>query len=325
MSCGDLYFEKFRHQYSLLSAYFRHSLSLEADQLDVNSFASLELKRDNFNRALATEIEQCRSRSPHLFATRYSGTFFGIKQAIEADAIVAALKDRQTACKSADDKLRWGTIALGRALLKISNSPGHFAQYLKPKATTYRRYLALRRRSLWAEWLASTACLGPLGDPEWRRGNRAFNQDSLALLPRLARAKAEIGVIYADPPYTNDQYSRFYHLLETLCLYDYPKTTGAGLYRPNRFHTAFSIKSKAAHALQTLVETSAKTGADLILSYPRGGVAIEAGADIPRMLRRNFRRVEVCHSAPQQHSTFGASKGSARAEATEVVYLARSA
>ena len=33
----------------------------------------------------------------------------------------------------------------------------------------------------------------------------------------------DVRVIYADPPYTRDHYSRFYHGLETLSLRDYQR------------------------------------------------------------------------------------------------------
>ena len=41
-------------------------------------------------------------------------------------------------------------------------------------------------------------------------------------LPRSSSAQKGVAVIYADPPYTRDHYSRFYHVLETLCLRDCP-------------------------------------------------------------------------------------------------------
>jgi adenine-specific DNA-methyltransferase len=325
LTCGDIYFERFKSQCDLLSVHFENSLAIEKDLQEVDTFTKLEGKISKLKRALSKEIAECNVRSPHLFITTYAGTFFGIQQAIEADAIVAALRAAKGTRRISADNFRWGIIALGRALLKIANSTGHFAQYLTPKAGNYRRYIRLRKRSLWAEWLSSTASLSPLGAIEWRRGNRVFHQDCLALIPKLARDKADVSVIYADPPYTDDQYSRFYHVLETLCLYDYPAVTGTGLYRTNRFQTPFSHKSKAVNSLSMLIEGSARTGADLVLSYPSTGLAIEAGADVGRMLRKHFKRVEICRSLPHKHSTFGASKGPAHAEAIELIYLARSA
>jgi len=325
LACGDLYFDDFKSQRDRLVRHFERSVAVEQELQAVEFFAKLESHNAKFERILAKEVAVCRVRSPHLFATTYSGTFFGIRQSIEADSIVAAMKIARRSGRIGPDDYRWGIIALGRALLKIANSTGHFAQYLTPKATNYRRYIRLRKRSVWAEWLSSIALLSPLGAADWRRGNRVFRQDALTLIPKLALKNSEISVIYADPPYTDDQYSRFYHVLETLCLYDYPTVTGAGLYRKDRFRTPFSLISEAPSSILSLIEASARTGADLVLSYPSEGLAIKAGADVGRMLRKNFKRVEMCRSMSHKHSTFGASKGSAHADATEMIYLARSA
>jgi adenine-specific DNA-methyltransferase len=325
LTCGDVHFERFSAHRDLLKKYFENSLAAEGDLLMSPSFATFESKLAKLGRTLASDIAGCRARSAHLFATTYSGTFFGVRQSIEADAIVSALNAARNERRITTDNARWGTVALGRSLLKIANSTGHFAQYLKPKTANFRRYIALRKRSLWAEWLSSIAAISPVGDAAWRKLNKAFNQDSLSLIPRLAKSKAEVSVIYADPPYTDDQYSRFYHVLETLCLYDYPTVTGAGLYRPGRFQTPFSIKSRASEALNKLIEASARTGADLVLSYPSDGLASQASVDIRGILKKHFKRVEVCRSIPHQHSTFGASKGKAQEATTELIYLARSA
>ena len=49
-------------------------------------------------------------------------------------------------------------------------------------------------------------------------------------------------VVYADPPYTSDHYSRYCDLYETLILYDYPLSEATGRYRPDGFFSRFSIK-----------------------------------------------------------------------------------
>src|SRR5690606_8432952 len=61
------------------------------------------------------------------------------------------------------------------------------------------------------------------------------------------------GFIYADPPYTDMQYSRYFHLLNTLVDYQYPEMTiyrgslSKGLYTENRYQSPLSQKSKAIH------------------------------------------------------------------------------
>lgn len=325
LTCADLTFPHFQIQRDRLTQKYKKSLSTESELVKANSFSEFKIHFEALAKQLLLANKSCHVRSPHLFAITYSGTYFGIKQAIEADSIIAALMKAKLDKTISNDEHRWMIIALGRAMLKVANSTGHFAQYLKPKADSYRRYIALRKRSMWTEWLSSISLLTPVADIEWRRGNRVFNQDSLTLIPKLVRKKIEIGVIYADPPYTDDQYSRYYHLLETLCLYDYPEVSGTGLYRHRRYQTPFSIKSKASAAIQKLIESCAKTGADLVLSYPTNGLVCEAGTDIRSLLRGKFKRVEVCHSVTHKHSTFGASKGPAKTNITELVYLARSA
>jgi adenine-specific DNA-methyltransferase len=324
LTYGDINFDSYRKTQLSLSRSFRSSLATEQELLQATSYNAFQTRLSKLLRTLSKEATKCRARSPHLFATTYSGSYFGIAQAIDADAIHAALSAARENRSISADEHRWGLIALGRSLLKVANSTGHFAQPLKPKPETFRRYIALRRRPLWSEWLESTAVMSPVGSRIWRKQNRAFNKDSLKLIPHFARVAADMSVIYADPPYTDDQYSRFYHVLETLCLYDYPKVTGVGLYRPNRFQASFSHIAKSADALSALIESSAKTGADLILSYPTNGLAIKAGASVQSLLKKHFRRVEVCRSMTHEHSTFGASKGAAKAPATELIYLARS-
>lgn len=325
LSCGDIHFPNFRRQRRVLFQRFSKSLAAEQELLSSETFRQFSQRLKIIRQSLILETNLCGLNSARLFATTYAGTYFGIKQAIDTDSIIASIHRSHSQKEITPDEQRWCFIALGRALLKIANSTGHFAQYLNPKPNNFQRYLALRRRPLWAEWLTSLAGLVPVGERDWRKRNKAFNQDTLSLIPRLARAKADIGVIYADPPYTDDQYSRFYHLLDTLILYDYPAVTGVGLYRPNRFQTPFSVKSKAPAALQRLIEVSARTGADLVLSYPTNGLASTAGANVRAMLRKYFRRVEISRTVEHLHSTFGASKGPARAPATELIYLARSA
>lgn len=323
LECADIHFQPYRQHRQKLQNIFASSLLAENNLLAADSFAQFEAREKQLSLEIQRDALQCRLRLPHLFSITYAGNYFGVQQAIEADAIVHALTSCRINRKTSLDQSRWGHVALGRALLKIANSTGHFAQFLKPKETTLRRHITLRKRSLWTEWLISIGVMAPVGSAGWRRHNKAFRQDCLRLLPVLAKSKAEVSVIYADPPYTDDQYSRYYHVLETLIRYDYPQVNGAGLYRPNRFRTPFSLKSLAADAMNKLISGAAKTGADLVLSYPANGLLVRAGHDIRSMLRKSFARVEVADEISHKHSTFGASKGASHSQTTELIYFAR--
>jgi adenine-specific DNA-methyltransferase len=320
---ADLLFDGFDAHRERLAQQHCRSLSAEVALLQSTSFGSFLKVGAQVSKARASEVANVR-RWCNVFTLTYSDSYFGIRQSIDADAILTAIRAAHRRGWISDDRRRWFTIALGRALLRIANSTGHFAQYLKPHRSSYKRHISQRKRNLWDEFLFSTGELAPVGDAAWRRQNKSFNQDSLELLPLFRTAKRSPSVVYADPPYTDDQYSRFYHIFETLVLYDYPLTSGAGLYRPNRFSSPFSLKSKASAAFHTLVSAVADIGADLVLSYPTNGLLHDAGTCPKSILSKYYRKVECCYSLAYSHSTFGASKGPARSKVTERIYLAQS-
>jgi adenine-specific DNA-methyltransferase len=319
---ADLHFDLFEEHQRKLTKMFYDALAGEKDLLSADSFEIFSTRKTKLSKILSSDVAKLRSRRGALFSTTYSDNYFGLLQAIEIDSIIYSISFTHESGQISDDHKRWLILALGRALLKIANSTGHFAEFLKPKQSTYKRFLRQRRRTLWSEWLYSIGELQPSGPQSWRRFNRSFNEDSLSLLPRLRRKKERPAVVYADPPYTDDQYSRYYHLLDTLILYDYPNVTGAGLYRPLRFQTPFSVKSKAVRAFENLISSTAALGADMVLSYPSNGLIHEAGVDPLDLLRKHFQNVKRCCSLPYSHSTFGASKGAAHSDVTELIYLA---
>jgi adenine-specific DNA-methyltransferase len=323
IAAADLHWDLFEEHRHHLEKRFKPSLVAEDELLESTGFTVFSKRSIRLEKQLKQTLGRVRQRQYTLFTTLYSNSYFGLRQAIEADAIVRAVEITRRTSAINDDHKRWFTIALGRALLRISNSTGHFAQFLKPKESSFKRYLSQRHRSLWSEWLSSVGELQPVGTMDWRHRNKSFNQDSLSLLPQLTREKQCPAVIYADPPYTDDQYSRYYHILETLVLYDYPSTSGAGLYRPDRFCTPFSHKSKAPQAFDCFVKAAADTRADLVLSYPSNGLLHDAGINPGQILRKHYRSVRCCRRIPHSHSTFGASKGVAQSKVTELIYLAQ--
>jgi adenine-specific DNA methylase len=87
----------------------------------------------------------------------------------------------------------------------------------------------------------------------------------------------DVRIVYADPPYTRDHYSRFYHGLETLSLRDFPiisktkiggkEKLSRGLYREEREQSDFCIRSKAPKAFEELFKLVSERDRILILSY----------------------------------------------------------
>ena len=130
-------------------------------------------------------------------------------------------------------------------------------------------------------------------------------------------------MVYADPPYTTDQYSRYYHLYETLLLYDYPEAVGVGRYRPDRSVSSFSLASAVAESMERLIRGAAAIESDLVLSYPTHGLLGDSRMWLSEMMKKHYHRVPEIVEVAHQHSTMGASKGDAKNIVTEVVYWGR--
>ena len=73
--------------------------------------------------------------------------------------------------------------------------------------------------------------------------------------------------MYADPPYCFVHYSRFYHILETLVRYDYPKIRYKGRYRDDRYQSEYCVKTQVSEAFIQMFEGIKSTNSDMILSY----------------------------------------------------------
>lgn len=257
-----------------------------------------------------------------LFTITYSGGYFSLNQCLEIDSLKYSIDQLLSAQIIDADQKRWMDLALCQAASKVSNTTGHFAQYLKAKESNKQRVFAQKNRSIWVEWLSAMNQCKPIGSATWRQRNKVFNDDALTVLEKIKNKIEKPSVIYADPPYTSDQYSRYYHVFETILLYDYPSSKGVGRYRPDRFSSDFSLKSRVASALSDLFAETAELGSCIVLSYPDNGLLPEPRRTIPKLLRENFRKVIEPRVVTHYHSSLGASKGYEKNRVTEVVYYA---
>ena len=322
----------FRHNAAQLRARFADELVHEELALAsgvASRIRSLEYRMPNVATDAALDLERAAlakraSATPYrLFSMTFSGAYFGLAQSIEIDSIRFAV-DRLLAdatITAADH--RWLCLALCQATSKVATTTGHFAQHMRANDGNSPRYIAQRRRPVWLEWLRAVFENHPVGATSWRRHNRVFRQDANQLLHHLHRNGSRPAVIYADPPYTRDQYSRYYHLYETLLQYDYPTSSGSGRYRPGRFRSPYSIKTQVGQAMEDLVSRCARLGSTLVLSYPERGMLPSATKVIPALIQQYFGRPPLVHSVAASHSSFGASKGRQNYPVQERIYVAR--
>ena len=304
-----------REELALASGVACRIRSLEHRMPNVAANETLEAER-------ASLAERPFSTPYRLFAITYSGGYFGITQSIEIDSIRFAIDQllADAAIDAADH--RWLCLALCQAASKVATTTGHFAQHLRANENNYQRYIAQRRRSVWPEWLNAVFENHPVGTMSWREHNRVFRQDANALLNDLQYDNLRPAVIYADPPYTGDQYSRYYHVYETLLQYDYPASVGSGRYRPDRFCSPFSMTKRVGQAIEQLILGCARLGSTLVFSYPQRGLLGCSDEIIPALMRRHYGRPPCVHSIAALHSSFGASNGRQNDTVQERIYVA---
>jgi adenine-specific DNA-methyltransferase len=290
---GLLTQQRFRARYAFRSAatliarssvhFAANASALKTAFADILSAETRALQSESADQAqsLATAVSQLASERTSvlrgegwhcLFTVTHGGTYVGIQQAIALDSIRYAADTMLSDGGITDEDHRWMILALCQAVSTINNSTGHFAQYLSPSEGNIKRIV--RKRRMDVHTLSATALLSyrPLGTVAWRRGNRTFNSDAVTLLSTLANWSQQPAVIYADPPYTSDQYSRYYHVLENAVRYDYPETSGKGQYRSDRYTSGFSLKAGVRRSFEDLIASAAKLRSVLVLSYPTNGL-----------------------------------------------------
>ena len=288
---------------------------LESAMPNVASGGSLERER--------SYLAENPTEAPYrLFSITFSGSYLGLCQSIQVDSIRYAVDLLLDTGRLDEHQHRWMCLALCQAVSKVATTTGHFAQYLRVKEQTQRRFLAQRCRSVWCEWLGAIFEFSPIGTRAWRSRNRVLRGDATELLQVLCERGERPAIVYADPPYTSDHYSRYYHLYETLLLYDYPPSEATGRYRPDRFFSRYSIKTEVETAMGCLIEDCAKIGSRLVLSYPERGLLPDSQNVITALIRKHFGSACSVVRLDHFHSSLGGSNGKDKYRVKELIFTA---
>lgn len=214
-----------------------------------------------------------------LFANYYAGTYFGIKQSLDIDVLRNRIEQEW---QISNDLWVYKTLltALYNTCSVIVHSAGkHFAQPIsideddKTKITNVR--LFENRSYDVAEVFKS--CVGSILKSTINIVSEdksySLNEDICTSEFKNAIAERKISVIYADPPYTAQQYSRFYHIPEVLHSYVYPKLQffrgkpTQGIYPDNKYKSPFCSKTKAKRAFESIFALTSGHRSHLIISY----------------------------------------------------------
>jgi|GEM_PF-3616094 len=165
-----------------------------------------------------------------LFSIAYSNIFFGVKQALQIDSLRYAIEQLQ----DSGERI-WALGAMIATVSAVGNTyAGHFAQPKYKDAASlsdneFIRLIEQRSLSVLSEFEArlrafaheskskQLSVIQPIDGP-WPNAVAGF----------IKEFKTLDKFVYIDAPYTRDEYSRYYHVLETLVDYKYYNLTGLG-------------------------------------------------------------------------------------------------
>lgn len=222
----------------------------------------------------------------------FQNTYFGVRQSLVLDSIRAAIAGIPETDPFQKQKQDLYLAALVYAASVSTSGTSHFAQPVSARRDPELLRVARRRESSIEDefYVALDAIRREWGErtpAHEHRVTRGAGEEILAANGALA--DETVNLVYLDPPYTADNYSRFYHALETLVNYDYPEfelhrgKVTRGLYpiQEARFRSDFCRSGKVEDAFRQVAELAAARGAKLLVSY-----AEENGLLFKRWLRQ---------------------------------------
>lgn len=253
----------------------------------------------------------------------YAGSYFGVRQAREIDAIRSAVHQMHRRGELSDWQASAALTGLMHAAsLSVHSAGKHFAQPLKDGSgnTAFLDARLLADRSIQLMDRFQDGCnrvaTTPFDNSDRHTAIRASAED-------FTRSdKEHYDLYYLDPPYTAQQYSRFYHLLETLAGHEAPKLPidspiSAGLYPPNRYKSAFSSRRNAPKAMEAILERISKNGSSALISYSASKPGSDGNArmitleELLSICIRTFGTSNVeCLNMPFRYRQFNSSRNS---------------
>lgn len=201
----------------------------------------------------------------YLFTTYYATNYYGIIQALDIDCLVKIINS---------SFFQYRNVLLSCLFYAMKETvfskDGHMAQPLSLKKNQSRLFIQ-RKKSVYELFIKKFKEYITLPFSKFSGKNIVFNSNFEDLLDEKIFSK--VGLVYADPPYTDMQYSRYYHLLNVAAKYEYPELTitkngyTKGLYTEGRYQSKLSQRSSARQSLEKLISFCAQNNTNLAISY----------------------------------------------------------
>jgi len=248
-----------------------------------------------------------------LVTARYGGYYLAPRQTLVIDHLLKTVPEGDSnVCLAAL------VIATSRSVA----SPGHTAQPFQP--TTPGGLTAINHA--WGRDIVQlvASALRALSPMHARIRGRAVTGDALSLATQANSAD----LVFLDPPYSSVQYSRFYHVLETIARGTGGPVSGVGRYTPimERPQSEFSQRRTALRAMTKLLESLSTAGAGrVIVTFRQDKTSNGLSAGVIREIASKRFKVDDEH-VDTRMSTLGGNNvdRAARTQVKESILVLRS-
>ena len=263
---------------------------LKADALydDALLLASRKLSRTGVFNA-----RKLCAKSANPIAASYGGYYYSPHQALTLDALRATLPASEPSRSVCLASLIW-------AATRCVAAPGHTAQPFQPTPTALPFIKDAWSRD--AIQIVNEVLPMIAGLKAQARG-RVITGDATEIA-RVQLTKNDL--VFLDPPYSAAQYSRFYHVLETVARGSCSAVDGVGRYPPTveRPKSLFSLKGQAQRALDDLLVVLREKGCRVIMTFPQQPCSNGLVGDDVVRTAREWYEVDITAVA-MRHSTLG--------------------
>ena len=241
----------------------------------------------------------------------YGGHYFSPQQALTLDV----------ALETAPQCQPYHTIGIASLIVaasKCAAAPGHTAQPLNP----YKKASKFVRQA----WENDILII--LKNTLINFSQRKAQKRGYALVSNandFAKEVRSSDLVFIDPPYSEVQYSRFYHVLETIAQGRCSKVSGVGRYPPQleRPRSEYSLRSQSSKALESILDILSSKGCKVVMTFPRKECSNGLSGDqVISLSRKYFRNVATRTPRHAKLSTLGGfkdTKRGARQVSTEMI------
>ena len=201
-----------------------------------------------------------KSKEFSFFVDNYVDTYFSYEQCVDIDCLRYAIEN----VLDPDRRALYLTLLMN-TMCKAQSTTGHFAQFIDKN---HKRAQELRKKSIYDLFFDKIKDFGEFVQSDY--DGVQTNLDYKILFE--SALMNDVKCFYLDSPYTSDQYSRFYHVLETVCKYDNPQLNHKAKYRSERYLSDFCYKKSVSDAFEHIISFCRSKNASLVISYSNHGV-----------------------------------------------------